>query len=89
MPFSLFNTVVSWMLKKRIHQIELFKKYPHDVQNEVLKKLLNQSKDTFIGKQYDFKSINSYKDFSERVPARTYEEFFPYIKKTIDGKTSI
>ena len=51
MPFSLFNTVVSWMLKKRIHQIELFMKYPHDVQNEVLKKLLNQSKDTFIGKQ--------------------------------------
>ena len=89
MPFSLFNTVVSWMLKKRIHQIELFMKYPHDVQNEVLKKLLNQSKDTFIGKQYDFKSINSYKDFSERVPARTYEEFFPYIKKTIDGDQNI
>ena len=89
MPFSLFNTVVSWMLKKRIHQIELFMKYPHEVQNEVLKKLVNQSKDTFIGKQYDFKSINSYKDFSERVPARTYEEFFDYIDRTIKGEQNI
>ena len=89
MPFSLFNTVVSWMLKKRIHQIELFMKYPHEVQNEVLKKLVNQSKDTFIGKQYDFKSINSYKDFSERVPARTYEEFFDYVDRTIKGEQNV
>ena len=29
MPFSLFNTVVSWMLKKRIHQIE--SQVKHDV----------------------------------------------------------
>ena len=40
MPFSFFNTVVSWMLKKRIHDIELFVKYPIDFQQEVLKKLL-------------------------------------------------
>ena len=83
MPFSLFNKVVSWMLKKRIHQIELFIKYPHDVQSEVLKKLITQSKDTLIGKEYDFKSINNYNDFSKRIPGRTYEEFFAYINKTI------
>ena len=28
MPFSIINTITSWFLKKRIHQIELFKKYP-------------------------------------------------------------
>ena len=89
MPFSLFNKVVSWMLKKRIHQIELFMKYPHDVQSEVLKKLITQSKDTLIGKEYDFKSINNYNDFSNRIPARTYEEFFAYINKTIKGEQNV
>jgi hypothetical protein len=89
MPFSFFNTVVSWMLKKRIHDIELFIKYPIDVQQEVLKKLLIKSKDTEIGKQYDFNSIKNYNHFSERIPARTYEEFFPYIEKTINGKQNV
>ena len=89
MPFSFFNTVVSWMLKKRIHDIELFIKYPIDVQQEVLKKLLIKSKDTEIGKQYDFNSIKNYNNFSERIPARTYEDFFPYIEKTINGKQNV
>ena len=87
MPFSFFNTVVSWMLKKRIHDIELFIKYPIDVQQEVLKKLLIKSKDTEIGKQYDFNSIKNYNHFSERVPARTYEEFFPYYRENHKWKT--
>ena len=76
------------MLKKRIHDIELFIKYPIDVQQEVLKKLLIKSKDTEIGKQYDFNSIEL-QSFFERIPARTYEEFFPYIEKTINGKQNV
>ena len=53
MPFSFINTVASWMLKKRMHQIELFVKYPIDVQNEELKKLVQQAKNTEFGKKYD------------------------------------
>ena len=58
MPFSFLNTVVSWFLKKRIHQIELFMKYPIEVQNETLTNLLFSAKETEFGKKYDFKSIN-------------------------------
>ena len=89
MPFSFINTVASWMLKKRIHQIELFVKYPIDVQKDELNKLIQIAKNTEIGKKYDFSTINNYKTFSERVPSVTYEEFFPTIKKTIDGKQNI
>ena len=84
MPFSFINTVASWMLKKRMHQIELFVKYPIDVQNEELKKLVQQAKNTEFGKKYVFSSIDNYQTFSERVPSFTYEEFFPTIKKSID-----
>ena len=89
MPFSFINTVASWMLKKRIHQIELFEKYPIDVQNEELKKLIQFSKNTEFGKQYEFSSVDSYKTFSERVPSFTYEEYFPIINKTISGNQNI
>ena len=89
MPFSFINTVASWMLKKRMHQIELFVKYPIDVQNEELKKLVQQAKNTEFGKKYDFSSIDNYQTFSERLPSFTYEEFFPTIKKTINGQQNI
>ena len=89
MPFSFINTVASWMLKKRIHQIELFEKYPLDVQNEELKKLIQISKNTEFGKQYEFSSIDNYETFNERIPSFTYEEYFPIINKTINGNQNI
>tara|TARA_B100000963_G_scaffold320051_1_gene302315 strand:- start:1295 stop:2803 length:1509 start_codon:yes stop_codon:yes gene_type:complete len=89
MPFSFINTVASWMLKKRIHQIELFEKYPLDVQYEELKKLIQISKNTKFGKQYEFSSIDSYETFAERIPSFTYEEYFPIINKTINGNQNI
>ena len=51
MPIPLFNSVASWFLKKRIHQIELFRKFPNEVQQEVLRKLLVYNIDTEIGKK--------------------------------------
>ncbi|MEN8769614.1 MAG: GH3 auxin-responsive promoter family protein, partial [Candidatus Arcticimaribacter sp.] len=60
MAIPLFNSIASWFLKKRIHQIELFIKYPNEVQQEVLQDLLGFAKKTKIGYQHDFSSINQY-----------------------------
>ena len=57
MPFSIINTITSWFLKKRIHQIELFKKYPIEVQNEVLMSLIKNAENTELGKKYHFNNI--------------------------------
>ena len=40
MPIPIFNSVASFFLKRRISQIELFKDYPIEVQQEVLRKLV-------------------------------------------------
>ena len=53
-------------MKKRIHQIELFKKYPHEVQDEQLKKLLLTARTTEFGKKFEFSSIDTYEKFKER-----------------------
>ena len=40
---------MSWVMRKRMHQIDLFRKYPHEVQEEWLQKLINNGKKTEIG----------------------------------------
>ena len=59
MPIPIFNSVASFFLKRRISQIELFKDYPIDVQQEVLRTLVVFSIDTEIGKKFDFKTTGT------------------------------
>ncbi|WP_291274707.1 GH3 auxin-responsive promoter family protein [Flavobacterium sp.] len=89
MPLPIINSIASWILKKRIHQIELFLKYPHEVQEELLFGLLKQAEQTVLGKKYDFSSIKNYKTFSERIPVSSYEELEPYIEQTRQGAQNV
>jgi hypothetical protein len=85
----LINSIASWLLKKRIHQMELFLKYPNEVQEELLHSLLRAAEQTEVGKNYDFSSIKNYKSFAERVPVSTYEELEPLIEKTRQGEQNV
>ncbi|BDD02662.1 GH3 auxin-responsive promoter family protein [Aureibacter tunicatorum] len=86
---EIINTFLNWVMKKRIHQIELFLKYPNEVQGDVLKKLLKEAKGTSFGKQYHFKEISSAEQFSERVPVSTYEELYPWIDRVLKGEQNV
>ena len=50
MIFSIKNTLMSWVMRKRIHQIELFVKYPHDVQKDWLENLISTAQFTEFGR---------------------------------------
>jgi len=86
---GLINSILTWVMQKRIHQIELFIKYPNEVQEELFKKLITSAKGTEFGMRYDFSSINSYEQFKERVPVQTYENIFPYIERMMRGEQNI
>ncbi len=89
MPIPIVNSIASWFLKKRFHQIELFLKYPNEVQLELLHNLIKTAKNTEIGKKYEFESITNYQTFTERVPITTYEEFEPQIERARQGESNI
>ena len=89
MPIPLINSIASWVLKQRIHQIELFLKYPHEVQEELMMNLIRSSEETVIGQKYDFGSIKSYQTFAERVPIATYEDLEPMIELTRKGAQNV
>ncbi|MGC4041302.1 MAG: GH3 auxin-responsive promoter family protein [Flavobacterium sp.] len=89
MPIPLINSIASWVLKQRIHQIELFLKYPHEVQEELMMNLIRSSEETVVGQKYDFESIRSYQTFAERVPIATYEDLEPMIELTRKGAQNV
>jgi len=89
MPIPLVNSIASWFLKKRFHQIELFLKYPHEVQMELLHQLIDTAENTEIGYKYDFASIKSYRTFCERVPISTYEDYHEVIERSRKGEHNI
>ena len=89
MAIPIVNSIISWFLKKRIHQIELFVKYPIDVQEELLYQLIFTAQNTEFGKQLDFKNIKDYKTFSETIPIQKYETFSPFIERARKGEQNI
>ncbi len=76
-------------MKKRIHQIELFLKYPHEVQQEWFKRLVDTARSTEWGLRYDYKSIRSVEDFKDRVPIQNYESMKPFIDRLMKGEQNI
>ncbi len=85
----IINSVINWIMKKRIHQIELFMKYPKEVQSEWLKKLLSAAKHTEFGKQYSFGDIEHYETFRERVPIHNYDQIKPYVDRLRQGEQNV
>ncbi|MCK5137176.1 MAG: GH3 auxin-responsive promoter family protein [Bacteroidales bacterium] len=85
----LLNSIISWVNVKRLHQIELFKKYPFDVQQEVFTKLVEQATRTTWGVQYGYDSIFSIENFQERVPISTYDDIKPYINRLREGEENL
>ncbi|GAB4240422.1 MAG: GH3 auxin-responsive promoter family protein [Ekhidna sp.] len=86
---EILNSILSWVMKKRIHQIELFMKYPHEVQNELLESLVKKASKTAYGEIHGFGSIENYEHFKSKVPVVTYEQLYPYIEKLMKGYQNV
>jgi len=84
-----FNSLFSWIIKKRIHQIDLFKKYPIEVQNDVFEYLIDSAADTEWGKEHDYASIKTTADFQQKVPLTDYAVLEPYIQRMLNNEQNI
>ncbi|RAV27912.1 GH3 auxin-responsive promoter family protein [Sinomicrobium soli] len=89
MSIPLFNSIASWWLKKRFYQMELFLKYPEEVQVELLNQLLGTARHTEFGKRYGFESITNYEAFRDSMPVSRYEDMEPYIERSRRGEHNV
>lgn len=76
-------------MKKRMHQIELFIKYPVDVQYEWMLSLLNSGANTEYGKTHKFSEVKNYNQFKEQIPISDYESLKPLIDRTRRGEQNL
>lgn len=86
---EIFNSILTWVMKKRIHDIDLFMKYPHEVQQELLNGLITKAAKTEYGKAFNFSGIRNREQFRENVPIVSYEELFPYIERLMEGEQNV
>ncbi len=69
--------------------MELFMKYPVDVQNELFLNLIDKAKNTEWGKKYDYKSIKNYQDYINRLPLQDYESLKDQIIRIKHGEQNV
>ncbi len=84
-----FNALFGWIMKKRIHQIDLFRKYPIEVQNEIFEKLVYNGKFTEYGKKYRFNHIETISQFQEQVPLQKYDDLKPWLDRLMKGEQAL
>lgn len=86
---EVLNAVISWLMKQRIHQIELFMKYPHEVQMEWFRRLIQSARSTEWGVRFDYHTINSPEEFRRRVPVHDYDRLKPWIDRLRRGEKNV
>jgi len=86
---TFINSLVTWIMKKRMHQIELFIKYPNEVQDEWFENLISSADNTEWGKKYGYKSIENVNDFRDRFPIQTYDTLKPFIERMMQGEQNV
>jgi len=85
----IINSIASWLMKKRMHQIELFIKYPVDVQLEWMSTLVRDAENTEYGIQHNFADISDYHQFKKNIPLNDYETLKPWIDRTRRGEQNL
>ncbi len=86
---SLLNSLLTLPLARRRSEIEIFRQYPIEIQEETLKKLLAAAEKTEWGSRHGYRDIKTAADFQARVPIQTYESLQPFIAKMQAGEKDI
>ncbi len=72
-----------------MHQIELFIKYPYDVQDEWFQTLISAAQNTEWGKAHGYSTIYNQEQYKERVPIQNYDTLKPYIERMLSGEQNV
>jgi len=72
-----------------MHQIDLFMKYPLEVQDELFKRLITTARNTEFGRTHGFADIHNQEQFRNLIPAFSYEDIYPYIERNMMGEQNL
>ena len=64
--------------------VEHFSTIAVPTQEQTLLRILQRNKDCMLGKKYDFANIHSIREFQDKVPIGTFEDYAPLIDRMIN-----
>ncbi|MCF6333295.1 MAG: GH3 auxin-responsive promoter family protein [Draconibacterium sp.] len=85
----LLNSVIKWINIRRNYQIQYYRDYPLEIQNETLLSLLRNAEDTLWGTEHKYDKISSIKDFQKAVPLQGYNDIKPYVDRLRQGEKDL
>lgn len=83
------NALFSFLIKKRLQQIELFKEDPRLAQLEVFHHLVHAARYTEWGRAHGYETIRDPNVFRERVPLQEYADVKPYVERLRKGEQNL
>ena len=81
--------IIKPIFNSRLKEIDLYNTQPSEIQQRVLMNLLQKAANTEWGKKYDYKSINNYDEYKERIPIQTYENVKSYVERLRNGEQNL
>jgi hypothetical protein len=85
----IIKSIYNWLNVKRLYNIDLFRQYPYNVQEETFNKLIQKAKDTEWGKKYGYGEGLSINQYQSRVPLQRYEDIKPYVERLRNAEQNI
>lgn len=85
----IISSIINWINTKRLHEIDLFRRFPCEVQEENLMDLIDYAKNTIFGIEHNFSEIKSIEKFQREVPIVDYEGVKQYIERLRKGENNV
>ena len=86
---SLKSFLAKQFAKSIYKKTKLWSDHPVQTQQTVFKEIIRQAKNTQFGIDHHFDSINTFQDFSKKVPIRDYEALKPYVDRMVQGEQNV
>jgi acyl-CoA synthetase (AMP-forming)/AMP-acid ligase II len=84
---SIMRRLVSMVAKRKVKHIAHLLNHPFETTESLLASVLQQNKDTVLGRKFGFEDIRSPEEYSERVPLCDFESMKPYLDATYNDPT--
>src|SRR5947199_2407242 len=80
-----FGKIIATPIRRKLYAFEAATHHPQEVQQALLKSILEHQADTGFGRDHHFRDVRTLEDFRRQVPVAGYEAVEPYIARMQKG----
>ena len=82
---ALISSIGVVMGKYVFKQFNGYTSHAMETQEAILKMIMERNKDCELGRKYDFANIHSIREFQDKVPISTFEDYAPLIDRMVEN----